>query len=116
MEERSTLSVSIQKVRSAMIGYVNGDGDAAITAQEKKRELANTKRFILQTHRGAAMAGEPGRTRKFCTECWKWNNWQLNPLKSHPKTPELPGNAMMDSLQISLPWPRKLLKDSAEGY
>ena len=60
MEERSTLSVSIQKVRSAMIGYVNGDSDAAITAQEKKRELANTKRFILQTHRGQQGQGNLG--------------------------------------------------------
>ena len=26
------------------------------------------------------------------------------------------GDAMTDALQISLPWPRKLLKDSAEEY
>ena len=116
MEERSTLSVSIQKVRSAMIGYVNGDSDSAITAKGKKKGTRKYKTLHTPNTSGAARAGEPGRTRKFCTECWKWNNWQLNPLKSHPKTPELPGNAMMDSLQISLPWPRKLLKDSAEEY
>ena len=60
------------------------------------------------------MAGESGWSREFCREYWKQRDWPLNPPRSHPKTAGLPVNAMMDNLQISSPWPRKLLRTSAE--